>query len=51
MTVGNMTLMFAPNIFRSRRDLEEEASLATVGIMHLHAKNLQIIMEHFEEIF
>jgi len=31
MNNHNMALMFAPNIFRPRRDVEEPASLATLG--------------------
>ena len=33
MTTVNMSLMFAPNIFRKRKGDEGEATLETIGMM------------------
>ena len=50
MDTHNMALMFAPNIFREIRGVEQ-VSMSSLGKMQVHVSNLVCMMQNFQEIF
>ena len=51
MNHHNLALMFAPNLFRMRKGMDDAVSMATVGLMQQHVNSLEVIMDNYREMF
>lgn len=52
MDATALTRMFAPNIFRKRKGNEDAIQAAEINnYFVMHSKNMEVMMENFEDIF